>query len=134
MSSTFRLTLPSTFEESEKVPDFVSDSAAEAGLNEELTSTLMLLASEAVSNAMEHGNDYDPDKNVHITVQIATDKITCTVRDEGSGFDPGTLHNPLDENHLLDEGGRGIFLIQELADTVEFKENGRVVEFVLNRS
>lgn len=134
MSTTFRLTLASTFEDSEKVPDFVQSIADKQGLDEQTTSTLMLLTSEAVSNAMEHGNKFDPEKEVHISIEIGSSKIIATVKDEGDGFDFEDLKNPLKKENLLDTRGRGVFLLQELADSVDFEDSGRVIQFTVNRN
>lgn len=134
MNKKFRLTLASTFEDSEKVPDFVQKIADEHNLGEETASTLMLLTSEAVSNAMEHGNKSDPKKEVHITIDIGDSKITTRVSDEGDGFSYNDLKNPIKKENLLDTRGRGVFLLQELADSLEFEDSGRVVRFIINRN
>lgn len=130
----FRLQLKSTHQESEKIPDFVSGLQAQSDLTEEETSTLMLLVSEAVSNAIEHGNQSDPSKTVYLDIKILSSRVVTTVTDEGTGFDYTALKNPLDEENLLDEGGRGIFLIRELAEDLTFLNGGRTVRFILDRS
>ncbi|TVR30715.1 MAG: ATP-binding protein [Balneolaceae bacterium] len=130
---TFRLTLKSTYEESEKIPDFVLDIQDKCSLNEDVTSTLMLLASEAVTNAIEHGNRSDPSKIVKITINVLGDKIITHVIDQGEGFKPEEAVDPLKDENLLNTSGRGIFLIQELSDEVEFLNEGREVQFVIYR-
>jgi serine/threonine-protein kinase RsbW len=129
----FRLTLKSTYEESEKVPDFVLDVQDKCSLKEDVASTLMLLASEAVTNAIEHGNKSDPSKIVKITINVLDDKIITNVIDQGEGFKPGEIVDPLKEENLLNTSGRGIFLIQELSDEVQFLGDGREVKFIINR-
>ncbi len=130
---TFRLTLKSTYEESEKIPDFVFDIQDKCLLNEDVTSTLMLLASEAVTNAIEHGNRSDPSKIVKITINVLADKIVTHVIDQGEGFKPEEAVDPLKDENLLNTSGRGIFLIQELSDEVEFLNEGREVQFIIYR-
>lgn len=132
---TFQTSLKSTYEEATKVPDFVSDIQDKASLTDDETSTFMLLLSEAVDNAIKHGNQYDSEKNVSVDIEISTSEIVARVSDEGVGFDTENpiSKNPLDEENLLDTGGRGIFIIQELADSLEFLNNGSTLQFKINR-
>lgn len=132
-NNTFQLVLNSTYEESERVPDFVEDLQGETDLNDEETSTLMLLLSEAVTNAIKHGNQEDENKKVTVEISIDPKQIISTVKDEGKGFDPTATKNPLKEEHLLDTTGRGIFLINELSDSSEYLENGTKIKFTINR-
>lgn len=130
---TFRLTLNSTYEESERVPDFVEELQGKSDLNDEETSTLMLLLSEAVTNAIKHGNQEDATKQVTVEINITDGSIISTVKDEGKGFAPDSVKNPLKEKNLLDSTGRGIFLINELSDSSEYLDEGTKVKFTLNR-
>jgi serine/threonine-protein kinase RsbW len=130
---SFRLTLQSTYEESERVPDFVEELQAKSSLTDDETSTLMLLLSEAVTNAIEHGNQSDASKKVDVHIRINNKSISTTVTDEGGGFDPTDVKDPLKEENLLDVGGRGIFLIKELSDGVEFDDDGRTIRFEIHR-
>jgi serine/threonine-protein kinase RsbW len=129
----FRLSLKSTYEESEKVPDFVSDIQKESQLNEDTTGSLMLLLSEAVTNAIVHGNKLDEKKPVDVYVEVNEESVISTVKDQGSGFDPHEAKDPLKEENLLKESGRGVFLINEISDEVEYLENGTKIRFILNR-
>lgn len=130
----FRLKLKSTFEESEKVPDFVANLQSKASLTEDETSTLMLLVSEAVTNAIEHGNKLDPSKEVDVEIIIADKKIETIVKDQGEGFNPEETDDPLQEENLLNARGRGVFLIKEISDDVTYLDGGRTVKFQINRN
>lgn len=130
---TFRLSLNSTYEESEKVPDFVSDIQEKSKLEEDTTGNLMLLLSEAVTNAIVHGNKLDESKKVEVEVQINSENIISTVKDHGDGFNPQNANNPLNEENLLKDSGRGIFLIREISDSVDYLEDGTKIRFSLNR-
>lgn len=129
----FRLHLKSTYEESEKIPDFVDDLQKQCKLDDEISGNLMLLLSEAVSNAIEHGNELDPNKTAEIVVEITEDEVVAMVKDEGKGFQPSEQENPLTEENLLKDGGRGVFLLKELSDEMEYQENGTRLRFLLKR-
>lgn len=129
----FRLHLKSTHEESEKIPDFVDDLQKQCKLDDEISGNLMLLLSEAVSNAIEHGNELDPNKTAEIVVEITEDEVVAIVKDEGKGFQPSEQENPLTEENLLKDGGRGVFLLRELSDEMEYQEGGTRLRFLLKR-
>lgn len=129
----FRLSLNSTYEDSEKVPDFVTDIQKKSQLEDDTTGNLMLLLSEAVTNAIVHGNKLDKSKKVEVEVHINSDKIISTVKDHGKGFNPQATNNPLKEENLLKDSGRGIFLIREISDSLDYLEDGTKIRFSLNR-
>jgi len=93
----------------------------------------MLLLSEAVTNAIVHGNKLDESKKVEVEVQINPDNIVSTVKDFGDGFDPEEANDPLEEENLLKDSGRGIFLIKEISDSVDYLENGTKIRFSIKR-
>lgn len=129
----FRLNLKSTYEESEKVPDFVDELQKECKLNDEISGNLMLLLSEAVTNAIEHGNELDPNKTAKIVIEITDNEVVAMVQDEGKGFQHSEQENPLAEENLLKDGGRGVFLLKELSDEMEYLDNGTRLRFLLKR-
>jgi serine/threonine-protein kinase RsbW len=76
---------------------------------------------EAFTNALVHGNRCDPEKTITISVALKDDgDLFVSVKDSGSGFDPNALANPLAAENLLSNHGRGIFLMRQLMDEVEF--------------
>jgi anti-sigma regulatory factor (Ser/Thr protein kinase) len=76
---------------------------------------------ETLTNALVHGNRCDPEKTIGISVTLNHDgSLLATVKDSGSGFDPNLLPNPLAAENLLSNHGRGIFLIRQVMDKVEF--------------
>lgn len=81
----------------------------------------VIALTEAVNNAIVHGNRRDSSKEVYISVAIGQTEIVFTVRDQGSGFDLSDLPDPLHPDNLLRDGGRGVFLIQQLVDVSEFE-------------
>ena len=81
---------------------------------------ILISATEAVNNAIIHGNRYDEKKKVIIRVVLKDHKMIIEVRDEGSGFEPEKLKDPRDPENLLKANGRGVFLIKTLMDDVEY--------------
>jgi serine/threonine-protein kinase RsbW len=95
---------------------------------------LFVSATEAVNNAILHGNKSDPAKKVCVQCLVNKDSVVVSVTDEGRGFDPASVPNPLDEQNLLKESGRGIFLIRSMMDRVDFQSTatGTKVEMAIN--
>ncbi len=96
---------------------------------------LLVASTEAVNNAILHGNKSDPRKRVWLSCSyVENESLTLRVRDEGAGFEPDSLPNPLDEKNLMKTGGRGVFLMRELADKVSyhFSQRGATVEIVID--
>lgn len=81
---------------------------------------IMIAVSEAVNNALNHGNKLDPAKKVFFDLIATAQKITITVRDEGEGFDPNEVADCTDPENLLKSSGRGVYLIRELMHDVDF--------------
>lgn len=127
MSEVYSLELKSEFTEAEKIPDFVEMISDQSGLDESLTHRIMLALSEAVTNAIVHGNKEIRDKKVSIKITINSSMIVIDIQDEGEGFNPDDIPDPVDEKNLLATGGRGLFLMEEFADHVEYRNKGRLV-------
>lgn len=101
--------------------------------DEEFAYKIVLLLSEAVTNAIEHGNALDSDKKVTIDLKIDSKRAQITVEDEGNGFERSEIEDPTNAANLLMDGGRGIFFIEQMADDVAFELNGRRVHIFFNR-
>lgn len=131
-----RLQLPSEHESVQRVVQ-EAKILAEAHLqeDEDLAHRFVLLVSEAVDNAIRHGNRYDASKQVHVSLRITNGEAIIEVEDEGSGFDPASsMQDPRDPEHLTESGGRGLFLIRELADEVQFEKDGSRLRLTLARA
>lgn len=127
-----RITIESDFSVLERVVQSTDAFARESGADEDLAYKVVLLTTEAVTNAIEHGNALDPSKSVSIDLRSDAHKIEVRVLDEGSGFDLNSVRDPLAEENLLRDGGRGIFLIEAMADDCSFDQDGREVRMVFN--
>jgi serine/threonine-protein kinase RsbW len=96
----------------------------------DLRHKVRLCFQEAVTNAVVHGNQYDEEKYVHISLIHDANKLILKIRDEGEGFDLDQTRNPLEKTNLNLPGGRGIFLIKEYANFLDYtEENTLVIEF-----
>ncbi|HEY6952192.1 MAG TPA: ATP-binding protein [Bacteroidota bacterium] len=123
------MTCKSNPKEIAKVEKFLARVNKKAHLDDGTTYRLLVATTEAVNNAILHGNKSDPRKLVRISCSLEHHILTMTVQDSGKGFDPSGLANPLAEENLLKESGRGIFLIRSLIDEVNFRirKNGTSV-------
>ena len=90
---------------------------------------------EALANAVLHGNHQDAGKRVHIRCRIQFDgELSIVVKDEGSGFDPTNLPDPIDIANIRSSHGRGIYLMRALMDDVRFEHGGTEVHMRKNLS
>lgn len=98
------------------------------GDREELAYHINLVLTEAMANAIQHANEGDPDKEVHITITILDRNLNIKVYDQGQGFDISSLPQP---DHL-DDHGRGVYIIRTLMDQVTYRRHngGHVLEMV----
>ncbi len=87
-----------------------------AGFDEDDQHRIDMAVHESIINAIWHGNKNDPSKQVRIRYQIFTDRLEIRVRDQGNGYDPSRIPDPLREENLLSVSGRGIFLIRTFMD------------------
>jgi len=94
---------------------------------------LRVALSEALNNAILRGNQEDPGKRVWIHAVLYADTIRLGVRDEGSGFDPGIVPEPTTPEAIEGDCGRGLFIIRNLAEQVEFNERGNTIWMTLPR-
>lgn len=95
---------------------------------------LLVASTEAVSNGILHGNKCNPKKKVCVKCEVRKDSFVVKVQDEGAGFDPNSIPNPLDEENLLKTSGRGIFLMRSLMDKVLYHitRHGVLVELIID--
>ncbi|HEX6104182.1 MAG TPA: ATP-binding protein [Gemmatimonadales bacterium] len=94
---------------------------------------LQVVLSEAISNAIVRGNREDRDKSVNVRAELLTDIIRVYVSDEGPGFNPSAVPDPVEPEQLDEAGGRGLYLIRKLVDAVHFNEQGNTICMTLRR-
>ena len=126
------LELQSSYEALDLLEGLLNDLQDALGFDNDFYARLMLSVSEAATNAIVHGNKLNPSKKVTIDAEANTHTLAFTIKDEGDGFNPDTIPNPLEEEHLLISSGRGVFLIKEYADELEYKDEGRTIVIKFN--
>ncbi|MBP3193129.1 ATP-binding protein [Natronogracilivirga saccharolytica] len=114
--------------EMDRLAEFVNEIAVASGADEDKKHNLHLALNEAVTNAILHGNKQDPAKVVRVTAVISRQDVTVTVTDQGDGFDPDAIPDPRKKENLMKTGGRGVWLLSEFADEVNYNKKGNSVE------
>lgn len=108
--------LNSTLESVDVAEEIALKTAREMGFDEDARFQIGLAVRESMVNAVVHGNRYSEYKKIRLSVYRAPDRLTVTVADEGKGFDIDALPDPLADEHLLEQSGRGILLIRSFMD------------------
>ena len=111
----------------DKVRIFLDEIFSESCLSRTYFNRVFLGISEAVNNSIVHGNCLDKDKLVFIRVVFKDDQLQIEVKDEGVGFTVDGLANPTVNENLKKENGRGIFIMQNIADEVKYFDGGSKV-------
>ncbi len=113
--------MDSTLESVDVAEEAVLRVAQEIGFSEDDLHPIGMAVRECIVNAVVHGNRYNHRKKVHLGVRKGHDSITILVGDEGDGFDLKSLPDPLADENLLNQSGRGLLLIQAFMDDVEVR-------------
>ncbi len=127
---TINIQIPSLTENLRIVESFIDNVKERFKLNDDIYGNIMISVTESVNNAIHHGNAQDKSKTVSITLNLDENQIKFLIKDEGEGFDFNDLPDPTSPENVDKEGGRGIFLMKNLADEVHFINDGREVELV----
>lgn len=129
------INLPSTTASISRVEQLIDAICEDYHINEDYYGNMLIAVTEAVNNAIQHGNQRDSNKQFMVSVEHKDDHHLCfKVEDQGIGFDYNNLPDPTDPDNIEKPHGRGVFLMRNLADEVNFHDNGRIVElsFTLN--
>jgi len=131
----YQLVLASKPEAIEEIEKLAAEAATVAGFSQEEQDSLAIAVTELANNAVIHGNKRDPAKKVFVNIDVVDAEVRMTIRDQGKGFNPDTLSNPLDPENLLRESGRGVFIVRALMDEVsyDFSHGGSQVTIVKKR-
>jgi len=96
-------------------------------ISEDYYGNILVSLTEAVNNAIYHGNKANPSKGIDISFKSHPDRVSFSVKDEGAGFNYDDLPDPTNPENIEKPNGRGVFLMRNLADKVYFEDNGSKV-------
>tara|TARA_Y100000992_G_scaffold256484_1_gene190008 strand:- start:735 stop:1124 length:390 start_codon:yes stop_codon:yes gene_type:complete len=122
--------IPSLRENVSIVESFIENAGDKIKITENVYGNVLVSVTEAVNNAIVHGNKEDKSKKVKIQLRKNKKSVRFVIEDEGAGFDFNSLPDPTSPENINKVKGRGIFLIKNLADKAKFKDGGRVVDML----
>ena len=123
-----KIDFPSEAENIYLVEKLVDNVCEELQIPEGNYGNILIALTEAVNNAIHHGNKLDVNKTTSVACGQIENILKFRIEDEGVGFDFENLPDPTDPENIEKPNGRGIFLMKNLADEVSFEQNGRIVE------
>jgi serine/threonine-protein kinase RsbW len=121
------VTLPADFKSLVDVEILVEKVCQTVGIQEDAFGNVLIAVTEAVNNAISHGNEQVPSLSIDVAVGDSIDSFCFKIKDQGLGFDYNNLPDPTAPENILKENGRGIFLMRNLSDEVSFNESGNEV-------
>ncbi len=128
MIENIQIQIPSLPENIRIVESFIDNVKEKYSLDDDIYGNIMIAVTESVNNAILHGNKSDNQKNVSLKLALENSQIKFIVKDEGVGFDFQNLVDPTLPENLDKPGGRGIFLMKNLSDEVNFRDEGATAE------
>ena len=123
-----RFSFPSELANLSLVESAIDQLLSDGLISDNLYGNVIVAATEATLNAIQHGNKSNPDKTTTVEIFIDNGELYITVMDEGNGFDYNHIPDPTDPANLDKVNGRGIFIIHSLADNVAFDSNGSILK------
>ena len=117
-----------------QIENFIDEVCEQYKFGEDHYGNILIALTEAVNNAITHGNQLNPDKKVNLNMETTTRDVEFTIKDEGNGFDYNSVPDPTLPENLEKLSGRGIFLMKSLADDVIFEEKGKIIKLKFSLS
>jgi len=127
------LSIPSEFEAVQRVETLIDSVCDRLHVNEDSYGNVLIAVTEAVNNAIIHGNKLNKSLNVDLYVGDKETDFCFSVKDHGDGFNFNNLPDPTAPENINKEDGRGIFLMRSLAEEVEFDNEGRDVNIYFSK-
>jgi serine/threonine-protein kinase RsbW len=121
-TSRVTFTLDSSLDSVNKVEQTAEEQATRAGFDEDTISHIAMAVREATVNAVLHGNAYDPNKHITASFETTAESLIIRIADQGPGLKEETIPDPLAPENILRGSGRGIFLIRNFMDEVNFRQ------------
>ena len=117
-----------------EVENYLRDAQLDLKIDEVRFPDILISITEAVNNAIIHGNNADETKRVRINMVGKSRGIAISVSDEGKGFDPDRIPDPTAPENIECCGGRGVYIMSRLADKLSFENNGSTVQMFFKLS
>ncbi len=127
------LSVPSELSSVPLVEGLIDDVCQKIGVHEEVYGNVLIAVTEAVNNAILHGNRESQDLQVDVSVFDESKEFMFQVKDYGDGFDHINLPDPTAPENIEKENGRGVYLMRHLADEVLYNEKGNEVSIVFSK-
>ncbi|HMT76510.1 MAG: ATP-binding protein [Saprospiraceae bacterium] len=115
-----------------QVEPFANELRLKYNIDDEVFHNILISLTEAVNNAIIHGNQVDENKEVVLQTFLEQNRLTVCVRDEGGGFEVAKVPDPCCKENIEKPGGRGVLIMKSLSDDIHFKNNGSCVEMIFN--
>ena len=128
------ITIPSSQEYLTDVDVFIEGILRGWGADESAIADIAISVSELVNNAICHGNVSSEEKTVKVTIGRNGTSVSITIYDQGQGFDPEDIEDPLADENLLKEAGRGFFIVKALMDKVEINDEKEGTSIKITKS
>jgi len=115
-----------------EIESFILDTIQrETKINDEKRNSIEIVIAEAAANSIIHGNNSNPQKNIFVNISIFDKKIKISFKDEGNGFNPEKIPDPTIPENILKGSGRGLYIMNSLADNVKYKFSENNTELIL---
>jgi serine/threonine-protein kinase RsbW len=129
-----KITFPSDTDNLTKVEQLIDKVCEELSIKEDQYGNVLISLTEAVTNAIQHGNQGDVSKEVSVEFKLNKKDFSFKIKDQGKGFDFYQLPDPTDPENIDKPNGRGVFLMRNLADDIVFHDGGSSVELIFKIS
>jgi len=122
------ISFPSKAENLTLVEKIIDEICDRYKVNEDFYGNILIALTEAVNNAIHHGNKSNPNKKVHLVTDYSEGVISFSIEDEGPGFDYINLPDPTDPRNIEKPHCRGVFLMKKLCHNIEFLNDGSLIK------
>lgn len=121
------IVIPSVLDSVNQVERVIDEISEVHQISSEVYGKILIAAIEAVNNAITHGNKFDESKTVTVHFKLLKNTLNISVHDQGNGFNPTVIPDPTSPENIENISGRGVFIMNQYSDTIEFSDNGRCV-------